>query len=181
MKHRVIFVYLVLFFLSACGAQTAPEAWTTYHADNDTLVNPNFLSYAFEYPSYWEIEEGVNQIGFVSERKLSTDVPDKLEPGQIIVVLNINKDMPPAEMVETSTAQLESMVQFEEPLSVRLNGREAVYQNGVHREARDEVFTLAVDIGNDQRGLLSARMAEGEFAKWEEVLFKMAGSLHIEE
>ena len=42
--------------------------------------------------------------------------------------------MPPEEMVETYTSSLGSMIQFEEPVSVRLNGREAVYREGVNPE-----------------------------------------------
>jgi hypothetical protein len=41
-------------------------------------------------------------------------------------------------------------------------------------------LALAVDMGEQTRGLLTARMAEGELEKWEEVLFKLAGSLQVE-
>jgi hypothetical protein len=172
--------FLAIFLLVACGTQTPPDAWTVYNAANDTPVNQNFPSYSFEYPSYWELEEDANNITFASEAKLLQDPPEKLEPGQIILGLSINQNMPPEEMVGGYTATLES-IQFEEPVAVRLNGREAVYQKGVEREG-GTLFVLAIDMGDATRtrGLLTARMAEGEFEKWEEILFKMAGSLKID-
>jgi hypothetical protein len=84
--------------------------------------------------------------------------------------------MAPEEMVETYTSSLGSMIQFEEPVSVRLNGRSAVYQQGANPETGDVTFVLAVDMGEETRGLLTARMAEGEFEKCGEILFKMPGS-----
>ena len=182
MKRSLLFsnLFLFLFLLSACGAQPAADSWTTYHAANDTLVNPNYPSYSFEYPSYWKVEEAANFLSLVSESKLFNDVPVKLEPGQIILGLNINQNMPPDEMVTGYTSTLESIIQFEEPVSVRLNGRQAVYQKGLEREMGGTLFVLAIDMGENTRGLLTARTAAGEFEKWEEVLFKMAGSLQVE-
>lgn len=171
-------VFLISSLLSACGAPQ--EAWTTYHAANDTLVNPNFPSYSFDYPSYWKMDEGVNHIAFVSQAKLFKDVPDTLEPGQIIVGLSLNISMPPAEMVEVATEHLESFITFDEPVSIRLNGREAVYKKGVEQEGTGLLFVLAIDMGENTRGLLSARMAVDDFEKWEEVLFKMAESLQLD-
>ena len=175
----LITLFLISSLLSACGAPQ--DAWTTYHAASDTLVNPNFPSYSFEHPSYWKMEEKVNHIAFVSEAKLFKDVPDKLEPGQIIVGLSLNKDMRPAEMVEVVTESLKSIIDFEEPVPVRLNGREAVYQKGAEQDMTGLLFVLAIDMGENTRGLLSARMAVDEFEKWEEVLFKMAESLQLDQ
>ena len=182
MKRGSLFIVFLLIFylLSACGSQPAGDAWTTYHAANDTRVNPNFPSYSFEYPSYWKIDEGVNNIAFVSQAKLLKDPPKKLEAGQLIAGLSLNQNMSPAEMVEVETSHLESIIQFEEPVAIRLNGREAVYQKGLEHETGGMLFILAIDMGRNTRGLLSARMAVDEFEKWEEVLFKMAGSLEVD-
>jgi hypothetical protein len=177
--HHLLISFPAIFLLVACGTQTPPDAWTVYNAANDTLVNQNFPSYSFEYPSYWELEEDANNITFASEAKLLQDPPEKLEAGQIILGLSINQNMPPEEMVVQYTATLESLMQFEEPVAVRLNGREAVYQKGVEREG-GTLFVLAIDMGEETRGLLTARIAPGEFEKWEEILFKMAGSLKID-
>ena len=171
---------LLLVLLSACGAPTPGDAWTVYQAAADTLVNPAFPAYSFEYPSYWELEEAANNITFASEAKLLQDPPEKLEPGQIIAGLSINVDMPPEEMVESYTSGLGAKVEFEEAVSVRLNGRSAVYRQGVNSETGDVSFALAIDMGEETRGLLTARMVAGEFEKWEEILFKMAGSLRVE-
>lgn len=181
MRHSflLIVLLLILFLLSACGAQAAGDAWTVYRAGSDTPVNPEFPAYSFEYPSYWEVEEAANIITFASEAKLLQDPPEKLEPGQILAGLSINRNMPPEEMVETYTSGLGSLIQFEEPVAVRLNGRSAVYQQGTNPNTGDLTFALAIDMGAETRGLLTARMAEGEFEKWEEVLFKMAGSLEV--
>jgi hypothetical protein len=180
--HHLLISFPAIFLLVACGTQTPPDAWTVYNAANDTLVNPNFSSYSFEYPSYWELKEDSNNITFASESKLLQDAPEKLSPGQLIVGLSIAQNIPPDEMVGGYTSTLESFMQFEEPVAVRLNGREAVYQKGVEREGGGTLFVLAIDMGDATRtrGLLTARMAEGEFEKWEEILFKMAGSLKID-
>ena len=60
-----------------------------------------------------------------------------------------------------------------------LAGPRVVYQQGANPETGDLTFALAVDMGEETRGLLTARMAGGEFEKWEEILFKMAGSLRV--
>src|SRR5687767_14923464 len=182
MKHGFLPItfFLASFLLSACGAPTPGDAWTVYQAAADTLVNPAFPAYSFEHPSYWELEEAANNITFASEAKLLQDPPKKLEPGQIIAGLSINVDMPPEEMVESYTSGLGSLIQFEEPAAVRLNGRLAVYRQGVNSETGDVSFALAIEMGEKTRGLLTARMAAGEFEKWEEILFKMAGSLRVE-
>lgn len=171
---------LAIILLSACGAPAAQNAWSVYQAASDTPVNPGFPAYSFEYPSYWEVQEAANHIGFASEAGLFENPPAKMKPGQILAGLSLNTDMPPEEMVQGYTSTLESRVQLEEPAAVRLNGRRAVYQQGTDRETGDVLFVLAVEMDSQTRGLLTARMAEGEFTKWEEVLFKLAGSLQME-
>ena len=182
MKCSLLFVALLLFFplLSACGAQTPPDAWTLYRAGRGTLVNQAFAPYSFEHPSYWEVNEAANSITFASEDALLRKPPEKLTTGQIIAGLSINENMPPEEMVETYTSSLGDNVEFEELVPVRLNGREAVYRQGADTETGDVTFVIAVEMNDEMRGLFTARMAEGEFEKWEEILFKIAGSLQVE-
>lgn len=138
-----------------------------------------FRSYSFEYPANWAIEEGNNQISLVSHAKLLKDVPDKLEPGQIIVGLSMNINMLPEEMVNTRADSLNSIIRFDDSVSVELDGRPSVYKEGRHMESKDQIYILAVDMGQNMRGLLEGRMAEGELEKWREVLMRMAGSLQI--
>ena len=184
MKRRFLLVTLFLIFLliSACGAQAPQDAWTLYRAGRGTLVNQAFAPYSFEHPSYWRVEEAANKLTFASEEALLRKPPEKMMAGQIIAGLSINVNMPPEEMVQTYTSSLGSFNQFEEPVAVRLNGRSAVYQQGVNVETGDVSFVLAMDMdpNGETRGLLTARMAEGEFEKWEEILFKMAGTLQVE-
>ena len=182
MKRSFLLIALFISFLllSACGAQTPEDAWTVYRAGRGTLVNQAFAPYSFEYPAYWHVEEAANHITFASESRLLREPPEELLPGQILAGVSINVNMPPEEMVETYTSSLGSMIQFEEPVSVRLNGRGAVYRQGVNTETGDVTFALAIDMGEETRGLLTAQMAEGEFEKWEEILFKMAGSLQVD-
>jgi hypothetical protein len=183
MKRSILLHALIIgsVLLYACAAQTPGNAWTVYHAASDTLVNPNFPAYSFEYPSYWEVEEAADNITFASEAKLLQEPPEKLEPGQIIVGLSINQNMQPQEMVQAYVSSHTSLLQFEEPVAVRLNGHAAVYRNGLNTETGDLSFVLAIDMGEEMHGLLTAWVAEGEFEKWEEVLFKIAGSLKVEE
>ena len=185
MKRSLLLLALSLtfFLLSACAEINAVDPgreWTVYQADSNSLVNPSFPTYSFEYPSYWIIEEGPNSLTFASEAKLLQEPPETLRTGQIIVGLSINTDMPPAEMVESYTSTLGGTLKFGETNLVRLNGRPAAYQEGLSPETNDAAFVLAIEMDEELRGLLTARIAEGELEKWEEILFKMAESLKIE-
>src|SRR5215213_10005370 len=183
MKRSFLLLFVILFLLSACAEINAADPgreWTVYQAASDSLVNPGFPAYRFEYPSYWVLEEGANSITFASEATLLQVPPESLGAGQILAGLSINEDMPPAEMVESYTSTLGSTLQFGETNLVRLNGRPAAYQEGLNPETSDAALVLAVDMGEETRGLLTARMAEGELEKWEEILFKMAESLQVE-
>jgi len=184
MKRSLLLLFVALFLLSACAEINAADPgreWTVYQAASDSLVNPGFPAYRFEYPSYWVLEEGANSITFASEATLLQVPPESLGGGQIIAGLSINEGMAPAEMVESYTSTLGSTLQFGETNLVRLNGRPAAYQEGLNPETSDAAFVLAVEMDEGLRGLLTARMAEGELEKWEEILFKMAESLQMEE
>ena len=186
MKRDLLFIVLFLIscLLSACGVSAGPassSSWTAYHAATKTVVNPQFPAYAFEYPTSWKMEEGVNHISFASEASLLNDPPERLQPGQIMAGLSINVGMPPKDMVESYITNLGSTIHFEELVSVQLNGHQAAYQQGVDSETGEGRFVLAVDMGGDTRALLTARIAQGEFETWQETLFKMAESLQVEQ
>jgi hypothetical protein len=166
----VLMVVVLLF--PACAPK---NEWTTYTVDYDAGILP----YTFEYPSSWTMDAGNNYIGFVSKRSLLKDVPKKLKPGQIIVGWSMNINMAPEKMVLLRTQGLDDIIQFSTPVAITLDGRSAVYQEGVNYETKDESLFIAVDVGQNQRVLLSSRMAEGERELWRETLLHMVKSLKV--
>ena len=166
---------LALLLLPAC---TPRNEWAT-HTVSDILENEPFYPYSFEYPSGWTIEEGNNHFALVSEKKLLTDIPNKLEPGQIIVSLSMNITMSPEEMVDFRANWLDEIIGFGDTVSIELNGRPAAYKEGAHFETNDQSLFIAVDMGKNMRGLLTSRMAEGELETWREILMRIAESLRI--
>ena len=163
---------VVILFLSACAPK---NEWTSHSVDNDAGILP----YTFEYPSSWTIDPGNNYIGFVSDADLLKDVPRKLKPGQIIVGLTMNITMEPEQMVLIRSEGLDDIIRFSDPVSFSLNGRPAVYQEGVNMESKDETLFIAADAGRNMRVLLTSRMAEGERTVWRETLMSMVQSLQI--
>ncbi|MFT3894738.1 MAG: hypothetical protein QM730_24170 [Anaerolineales bacterium] len=163
---------LVALLFTAC---TPKNEWTTYTVDYDAGILP----YSFEYPSSWTMEPGNNHIAFFSKKKLSKDVPEKLKPGQIIVGLSMNISMAPEEMVLLRTEGLDDIIRFDDLISLTLDERPAAYQEGVLHDVNDEMLIIAVDVGQNQRVLLSARMAEGELETWRETLLHMVKSLKV--
>lgn len=177
----LLFTLFVFFFLlPACGAGNTQNDWTVYHAKRDSLVNPNFPAYSFEYPSTWRLEESANHITLASDGKLLKDMPEKLHAGQILAGLSMNMDTSPEDMITGYESTLGSAIQFEDITSFIVNGRPAAYQVGTNSENGDQVFVLATDIGENTRGLLTARMAEGELDGWKDILFRIAQSLQVE-
>ena len=175
MEMKTIRFHLILIAVLLLGACTPKNEWATYSVDDD----PAFPPYSFEYPSSWTMDAGNNYIGFVSQKKLLKDVPKKLKPGQIIVGLSMNINMSPEKMVLTRTNGLDDIIQFSAPVAITLDGRPAVYQEGVNYETNDESLFIAVDVGRNMRVLLSSRMAEGELVLWRETLMRMVKSLRI--
>ena len=176
-------LFLSLFLLAACGAQgtgNAQNDWKVYHAKAASLVNPNFPAYSLEYPSAWAKQEEANHIMFASDAKLLKVTPQKLELGQIIAGLSMNVNRTPEEMIDTYASTLKGTIQFEDAVSVIVNGHPAAYQKGKNSETGDETFVIATDIGENTGGLLTARIAAGEADKWKEILFRIAQSLQLE-
>ena len=172
---KTIYSSLLLVVILLFTACTPKNEWTTYTVDYDAGILP----YTFEYPSSWTMDPGNNHIAFFSKKKLSKDVPKKLKTGQIIVGLSMNINMSPEEMVVTRTNGLDDIIQFSAPVAITLDGRPAVYQEGVNYETKDESLFIAVDVGQNQRVLLSSRMAEGELETWRETLLHMVKSLKV--
>jgi hypothetical protein len=173
----ILTLLLTLFLLSAC---TPRNEWTTYSV-SEFLEKEPFLPYSFEYPSDWAfLDEGSNHIALASDKKLFKDVPDKLKPGQIIVKLSMNITMPPDEMVEIRADGMRDVFRFNDVVSFELNGRSAAYIEGSELEMNDQAFFIAVDIGENMRGLLVSYMADGELETWRETLMRMAKSLRID-
>jgi len=175
MNMKTIHFFLILAVVLLCTACTPKNEWATYSVDDD----PAFPPYSFDYPSSWTMDAGNNYIGFVSKKNLLKDVPKKLKPGQIIVGLSMNINMSPEEMVLTRTNGLDDIIQFSAPVAITLNGRPAVYQEGVNHDTNDESLFIAADVGQNMRVLLSSRMAEGELELWRETLMRMVQSLRI--
>jgi hypothetical protein len=173
----VILILLVsVLLLPACTSQTE---WTT-HTVSDFVENESFYPYSFKYPSGWTIKEGNNHFALFSKKRLLTDVPDKLQPGQIIVTLSMNITMSPEEMVDFRADWLDEIIGFDDTVSIQMNGRPAAYKEGVHFETNDQSLFIAVDMGKNMRGLLTSRMAEGELETWRETLMRIAESLQID-
>jgi hypothetical protein len=162
---------LVLFLLAACGPR---NEWTTYTV-NETQLTP----YSFEYPADWMMEAGNDYFNLASDAKLSEGVHEKLKPGQILVSLTMNINMPPERMLDVSASMLQGAVEFKETVSIESNGRPAAYKDGTETKSGDQIFMIAVDMGKNMRGLLYAKMAKGELDRWRETLMKMAKSLRV--
>jgi hypothetical protein len=62
---------------------------------------------------------------------------------------------------------------------LEINQRPAAYKEGTEVEAGGQIFIIAVDMGQNQRGLLLAKMAAGELDTWRDTLLKIAESLRV--
>ena len=160
---------LIVLPLLAC---TPADRWAT-HAVEDA----GFPPYTFEYPASWALEAGNNFTSLVSQKKLLNDPPEKMEPGQVIVGLTLNINMPPEEMVQYRIDSLQGFITFEEVTSLELNGRPAALTAGTQPDTHDQTFLLAVDLGGNNRALLSARLAAGELETWRETLYHIVNSI----
>ena len=176
----LLMILLPLFLLPACGTGNTQNDWKVYHAKPGSPVNPNFSAYSFEYPSTWKMEQEANHFTFVPDAKLFRDVPEKLNSGQIIAGLSMNVDISPEQMIDGYTSTLGDKIQFTEIVSIVVNGHPAAYREGKNLQTGDQVFVIATDIGENTRGLLTARVAEGELEAWKEDLFRIAQSLQLE-
>ena len=163
---------VLLLFVHAVSACTPRAEWAQ-HAVHDM----GFPPYTFEYPANWQLEEGNNFSSLVSQKKLLDDVPKTLEPGQVIVGLTLNINMPPEEMVQYRIDSLTGFIHFEEIESTTLNGRPAAIAMGVQPESGDQILLIAVDLGQNNRALLSARTAAGDLETWRDTLYHIVNSI----
>ena len=164
---------LLAYAVSAC----TPRAEWAQHAVNDK----GFPPYTFEYPSSWWLEEGNNFSSMVSKKKLLEDAPEKLEPGQVIVGLTLNINMSPEEMVQYRIDSLTGFIRFEEVVPTTLNERPAAMAVGIQPDSEDQTLLIAVDLGQNNRALLSSRIAAGELETWRETLYHIVNSITFQE
>ena len=174
MKFIRLFPILCLVILPLLACAPADE-WATHSVDD-----AGFPPYTFEYPANWVLEAGNNFTSLVSQKKLLNDPPEKMEPGQVIVGLTLNINMPPEEMVQYRIDSLQGFITFEEVTSLELNGHPAALTAGTQPDTQDQTFLLAVDLGGNNRALLSARLAAGELETWRETLYHIANSISFQ-
>ena len=174
MKFIRLFPILCLVILPLLACAPADE-WATHSVDD-----AGFPPYTFEYPANWVLEAGNNFTSLVSQKKLLNDPPEKMEPGQVIVGLTLNINMPPEEMVQYRIDSLQGFITFEEVTSLELNGRPAALTAGTQPDTHDQTFLLAVDLGGNNRALLSARLAAGELETWRETLYHIVNSINFQ-
>jgi len=87
----------------------------------------------------------------------------------------------PEEMINRYTSTLGSEIQFDPMTSMIVNGHPAAYQSGINAETGDQTFVIAADIGENLRGLLTARVAGGKLDGCKETFFRIAQSLAMDQ
>ena len=168
---RLIFICIML-LVSAC---TPRDEWATHLASDS-----GFADYAFDYPAHWSLEDGNNFISLVYPKSIRGNAPDTLKAGQIMVSMSLNINKSPEEMVTYRAETLTGLIEFNAVQSFDLEGRPAASMEGVNPETQDQTLLLALDMGQNTRALLSARVAPGELETWLETLLRIAGSLRFQ-
>lgn len=173
MKTQRLFpiLLLILFSLVAC---TPAEEWRI-----QPVNDAGFPPYTFEYPANWELQAGNNFHTLVSHKDLlnAETLPDQLEPGQILVGLTLNIEKTPKELLQYRIDSLTGFITFEEITAFELDERPAASVVGSQPDNQDQIFILAVDLGQNNRALLSARIAAGELETWRETLYHIVNSI----
>jgi hypothetical protein len=175
--HHLLILLSILSLLSACGPKSEWSAYTY----KDFPQGSSFLPFSFEYPSSWVLDQGNGRIAFASEPKIMSDAPKTMKPEQILGSLTTNINMSPEEMVNFYASTHEGVILFEETVSFELNQRPAAYKEGTEVGEGGCIFLIAVDMGQNQRGLLVAKMAADQLDTWRDTLMKIAESLRVEE
>lgn len=176
-KYRHLPILLsTLFMLAACGPRSE---WASYTYE-EVPLEAGFLPFSFDYPTYWVLEEGNGRIAFASESKILGNAPKEMKPDQILGSLTTNINMPPQEMVDFYESTHVGVIEFKETILLELNQRPAAYKEGIEVEEGGQIFIIVVDMGQNQRGLLLAKMAAGELDTWRETLMKIAESLRVD-
>jgi hypothetical protein len=174
-KHLLLVLLPIIFLLSACGPQ---NEWSSY-TYSDFPQASSFLPFSFEYPTNWVLEQGNGRIAFASEPKILSNAPKNMESGQILGSLTTNINTSPEEMVDFYASTHEEVILFKETVVLELNGRPAAYKEGMEAEEDGQIFIIAVDMGQNQRGLLVAKMAADELVTWKDTLMKIMESLRV--
>jgi hypothetical protein len=175
-KHRYLLILLsIIFLLSACQPK---NEWSSYTYE-DIPLEAGFLPFSFEYPTNWVLEEGIGRIAFASESKILGNAPKEMKPGQIMGSLTTNINMSPQEMVDYYESTHVGVIEFKETVLLELNQRPAAYKEGTEVQEGGQIFIIAMDMGQNQRGLLLAKMGVNELDTWRDTLLKIAGSLQV--
>lgn len=175
-RYSIIFLLSVL-ILSACGPQ---NEWSSY-TYKDFPENSIILPFSFEYPTSWVLEQGNGRIAFASEQKILGNAPKEMKAGQILGSLTTTINMSPQEMVDFYESTHVGVIDFNEIITLEINQRPAAYKEGTEVGAGGQIFIIAVDLGQNQRGLLLAKMAANELDTWRDTLLKIAESLRVKQ
>jgi hypothetical protein len=175
-KYSLLPVLLAIMLLpSACG----PKNEWSFYTDTDVPQDSGFLPFSFEYPTSWVLEQGNGRIAFASEPNILGHAPENMQPDQILGSVTTNINMPPEEMVDYYASTHEGVILFKETVMIELNGRPAAYKEGTEVEKDGQIFIIAMDLGQNQRGLIVAKMAANQPDTWRDTLMKIAESLHV--
>ena len=175
--RQILSLFLVSLWIVACTPKN--ELNTLSVAVSEAEAKAGFRPYSFEYPPDWVVEEGNNVIILASEAKLLKDVPDKLSSRQLIMVMSMNINSPPGDMVDYFVSSHLDLLQFNETIAYEVNGRPAAYREGSFPGTGDEALVIAVDMGDNMRGLLVTSLAQGALALWKDTLLGIAESLRV--
>jgi hypothetical protein len=104
-----------------------------------------------------------------------------MKPDQILGSLTTNINMSPEEMVNFYASTHEGVILFKETVVLELNQRPAAYKEGTEVGEDGQIFLIAVDMGQNQRGLLVAKMAADQLDTWKDTLMKIAESLRVDQ
>ena len=173
--HHLFIILSTLFLLSACAPK---NEWSSY-TYTDIPTDFGFLPFSFEYPTNWVLKEGNGRVAFASEPKILGNAPENMEADQILGSLTTNINMPPEEMVDYYASTHEGVILFKETVMLELNGRPAAYKEGTEIEKDGQIFIIAVDLGQNQRGLLVAKMSADQLDTWRDILMRIAESLRV--
>lgn len=179
MKHLSQFLKLILLAaLSACQI-TNPEAKSTYTA-HPSALNSRDQAYTFSYPASWLVTEDADRLVIVSQPALQDALPDAFGAGQVLVLIRIaqNDDLP-ALIIANYVAQHRDQFTFADAIAYQLNGRSAVRVEGTRIATEEQSLTVVVDLAEGIRGVVGARLAQGELSVWQETVLAIADSLQL--
>ncbi len=169
---------LLLIAVSACQSSTG-DLKSAYTARN-VAFNSGTQVYTFSYPATWSVEEQDEMTVLVSQRALLDDLPREFGAGQVLVLVRIaHTHATPASIISDYVAQHHDQFTFSDPILYDINGRSAVRVVGIRVAPEEQSLTVAVDLAEDVRGVVGARLAKGELRVWQQTVLDIANSLHL--